>query len=568
MQYIKDAKRKIAYFSMEIGLNQAIRTYSGGLGILAGDTIRSAADLGVPMVAVTLLYRKGYLHQKIDEEGRQIEQPDAWEPRKVLKELPNRISLRIEGRHVYIRAWVYDVEGIGGFKIPVFFLDADLPENDQNDRGLTHHLYGGDEFYRLGQEKILGIGGVRMLRNLGYSDIERYHMNEGHAALLTLELLDITATNRGRDKFTRDDIEAVRDRCVFTTHTPVAAGHDKFSLDMVRRVLGRKDFEEMKDVLCENGMLNMTFLAMTLSRYVNGVAKKHGEVSRRMFENFTIDSITNGVHAATWISDPLKLLFDKHIPEWRKDNYTLRYVFNITLKEIQKAHGESKKKLLEFVLKHGGKGWKPEAFTIGSARRATGYKRGDLLFHDPERLSKIAEKQGDIQVVYAGKAHPRDQGGKDIIRRIFQMSKKLDGKVRIIYLEDYDIDLAKTIIPGVDLWLNTPEPPLEASGTSGMKAAMNGVPSLSILDGWWIEGHVEGITGWSIGKPHHQGQERRSTVEDAEALYEILEKSILPLYYMEPEKFRRVMRNAIALNGSFFNTHRMVQEYTLKAYYL
>ncbi|MFT5207598.1 MAG: starch phosphorylase [Candidatus Omnitrophota bacterium] len=568
MLYTPAAKTKVAYFSMEIGLDQNIRTYSGGLGILAGDTIRSAADLALPMVAVTLLYRKGYLHQKIDDTGWQTEEEDHWTPSDYLTELPNRISLRIDGRHVYVRAWRYDVEGVAGHKVPVIYLDSDLPENNESDRELTHRLYAGDDFYRLAQEKILGIGGVRMLRNLGYGSIERFHMNEGHAALLTLELLDQVATHKGREHLEQEDIEVVRDLCVFTTHTPVAAGHDKFTLDLANQVLHRDEIGSMDNAFCHEGMLNLTFTAMNLSRYINGVAKKHGEVSREMFPNHSIDSVTNGIHAGFWTSPYMSAVFDKHIPGWRLDNYALRFALKIPREDIWQAHQAAKGKLVEYIKETMNQDFDPEVFTIGSARRATPYKRGDLMFRDLERLESIVQKQGPIQAVFAGKAHPRDTGGKDIIKSIFAASKVLEDKVKVVFLPDYDIDMAKILIPGVDIWLNTPEPPLEASGTSGMKAAVNGVPSLSILDGWWIEGHVESITGWAIGEDADGQPQHPDTNRDAKSLYDKLEHAILPLYYGEKDKFQHICRNSIALNGSFFNTQRMLQEYVLKAYFL
>jgi len=319
-------QQTIAYFSMEVGLKPAMPTYSGGLGVLAGDTIRSAADLRVPMVAVTLLYRKGYFRQKIEADGWQREWPAAWAVEDFLEEMPQRTSVTVEGRAVHLRAWRYEVKGVSDFKGPVFFLDSDLPENSEWDRTLTHLLYGGDRHYRLCQEVILGIGGVRMLRALGYDRIERFHMNEGHSSLLTLELLDDESRRAGRQSIIHEDIEAVRKRCVFTTHTPVPAGHDQFSLDLVNRVLGhRQVLVDMEDVFCCEGLLNMTYLALNLSRYINGVAKKHGEISRLMFAGHTIDAITNGVHAATWVSHPFQDLYDRHIPGWRDDNFSLRY---------------------------------------------------------------------------------------------------------------------------------------------------------------------------------------------------------------------------------------------------
>ncbi len=574
----------VAYFSMEIAIEPDIPTYSGGLGVLAGDTLRSAADLAVPMVALTLVSRKGYFRQHLDSVGWQTEEPVDWVLNDYLQELPARAAVSIENRSVHLRAWKYEIEGPSGFRVPIYLLDSDLPENSSWDRSLTDSLYGGDSHYRLCQEAILGIGGVRMLRALGHENIQRFHMNEGHASLLGLELLDEEAKKHGRRCINSEDIEVVKQKCVFTTHTPVPAGHDQFPMDMAVRVLGhRQDFTDMKDIFCvdlanrvfgkhrepdqsENGgnTLNLTYLALNLSRYVNGVAKKHAEVSRLMFAGYAIDAITNGVHAATWIAPSFQQVYDRYIPDWRKDNSSLRYALSIPKKEIWNAHTHEKQALIHYIHQKTGATLDHALLTIGFARRVTAYKRADLLFADPERLRAIAGKVGTLQLVYAGKAHPQDQPGKELIKRVFQFQEALKKEVRIVYLEDYDMNLAKLVVSGVDLWLNTPEPPLEASGTSGMKAALNGVPSLSVLDGWWLEGHIEGITGWAIGNgSEHDGDGR---TPDAASLYDKLESVILPLFYRQPDHFIEVMRHTIALNGSFFTTQRMLHQYALKAY--
>jgi len=575
---------------MEIGLEPGMPTYSGGLGILAGDTIRAAADLRVPMVAATLLHRKGYFYQRIDASGWQREEPVQWVVEDFLEEMPPRTFVSVEGRTVHLRAWKYEVAGIGGFKVPVYFLDSDLPENTAWDRTLTHFLYGGGQHYRLCQEVILGIGGVRMLRALGYDQIERFHMNEGHASLLILELLDEEAKKIDRRSVIRDDIEAVRMKCIFTTHTPVPAGHDQFPIELVRRIIGpREDFFDLKDVFCvdlishvlrdrqgfselqdvfqRKNTLNMTYLALNLSRYVNGVAKKHGEVSRMMFADYAIEAITNGVHAAAWVSEPFQELYDRYISDWKQDNFSLRYALSIPKDEIWQAHTQAKKKLTDYVNRETNVGMDIDLLTIGFARRATSYKRADLLFTDIERLKNVSAKCGPFQVIYAGKAHPQDQGGKELIKRIFQVKEALKKDIKIAYLENYDMELAKMITSGVDVWLNTPQPPLEASGTSGMKAALNGVPSLSVLDGWWIEGHIEGVTGWSIGENGRGTGESQDRSRDASSLYEKLEKVIIPIFYHDRDRFLDMMLHCIALNGSFFNTHRMVQQYVLNAYF-
>lgn len=559
-----DGSATVAYFSMEIALETGMPTYSGGLGVLAGDTVRSAADLKVPMVVMTLLYRKGYFYQRLDASGHQSEAPVEWVVEDFLEEMPQRIRITIEGREVSVRAWRYEVAGVEGARVQVYFLDTDLPENPEWDRTLTHYLYGGDNYYRLCQEVVLGIGGVRMLRALGYESIGRFHMNEGHPSLLTLELLDEEVKKSGRSSFIQEDIDAVKGKCVFTTHTPVQAGHDQFPLELAGKVLGRDEICGNNDVFCHEGALNMTFLALNLSHYINGVAKRHGELSRHMFAGYTIEAITNGVHAATWASDPFSKLFDYYVPGWRKDNFSLRYGLSIPKDEIWKAHVLAKQRLIQYVNRETNAGLDIDWLTIGFARRATSYKRADLIFRDVERLKGISAKSGPVQMVFAGKAHPQDNEGKELIKRIFEMQKALRQELKVVYLEHYDIGLARTIISGSDLWLNTPQPPLEASGTSGMKAALNGVPSLSVLDGWWIEGCIEGVTGWAIGE---RGESPGDPAKDAASLYDKLEKTIIPMFYHEREDYTEVMRHAIALNGSFFNTHRMMEQYVLNAYF-
>lgn len=552
---------------MEIGLETNMPTYSGGLGVLAGDTIRSAADMKIPMVGVTLVHRYGYFHQKLDGNGWQTEEPEKWDIQSFLQKRPEQVTVTIEQRQVYIAAWQYDVKGVTGYTVPVYFLDTDLPENAPWDRTLTDHLYGGDEHYRLCQEVVLGIGGVRMLRALGHKALERYHMNEGHAAFLSLELLDEHAANAGNGPISQDDIQAVREKCVFTTHTPVPAGHDQFSMDMVTRVLGQHEVLEMEDLYAFGGRLNMTYLALNLSHYVNGVAKKHGEVSQIMFANYKIDWITNGIHSATWCSEPFQALFDSHIPGWREDNFNLRYALNIPKQQIWEAHTKAKQKLIDFVNSTTDTQMDPNVLTLGFARRAAVYKRVDLLLQDIARLKNIASQVGRFQLIYSGKAHPQDQGGKELIQGVFQFREQLKNDIKIAYLPDYNMKLGKLITSGVDVWLNTPEPPMEASGTSGMKAALNGVPSLSILDGWWIEGCIENVTGWAIGEKPLFAEQKDDRSKDAESLYEKLEQSVLPTFYRDKDRFINIMLHAIALNGSFFNTQRMMQQYVLKAYF-
>ena len=549
---------------MEIGIGASIPTYSGGLGILAGDTVRSAADLGLPLVAVTMLYRRKTV-QRLGDGGMQEDVYTEWDVERQLTRRDETTVVHVEGREVVVQCWQYDVTGVKGHIVPVFFLDTDLEPNSDWDRTLSHVLYGGDHRYRLAQEVVLGMGGQTLLQSLA-PGVERYHMNEGHSSLLTLALLEDERAAAGRSEISEDIVESVRRRCAFTTHTPVRAGHDEFDAGLAESILGSETFSKVQPFAGNTGKMNMTYLALNLSRYVNGVARRHAEVSRRMFDGYQIDSITNGVHTGTWSSEPTRRLFDRHIPGWREDNASLRYANSIPVEEIWSSHQESKQLLMSRLADEPGAPFELEAFTIGFARRATAYKRALLLLEHPARLKKMASTFGTVQIVYAGKAHPRDETGKGLIRRIFELRNEFQGKVKVVYLENYDFDMGRLLTSGVDLWLNTPEAPKEASGTSGMKAALNGVPSLSILDGWWVEGHVEGVTGWAIGErdtPHEgaSGRER-----DVSALYQKLEEVILPLYYQDRERYQEVMRHAIALNGSFFNTERMVEEYARKAY--
>ena len=557
-------KPAVAYFSMEVGLDPEIHTYSGGLGILAGDSLRAAADLGVPMVGVTLLHRQGYFRQQLDDQGNQTESPDEWGPADHLEPLEPRVAVNIEGHPVKVRAWRKNVSGVAGHVVPVHFLDTALPENEPNHQALTDHLYGGDSRYRLCQEAVLGLGGVAMLRALGYEGCQVFHMNEGHSALLVLALLEEEARARGSTVVTDDVRAAVRRRCVFTTHTPVPAGHDRFSPDLVRSVLDGPHVAELDSAgLWHENTLNMTELGLRCSRYINGVSMRHEEISRGMFPDYPINSVTNGVHGATWTAPAFQRLYDRHVPEWRVDSLYLRYAVGIPLDEIQDAHAETKRQLFDMVAQRSGVRLDSGAFTLGFARRAAPYKRADLLFSDLDRLRAIVEHAGPLQVVMAGKAHPRDESGKAVIRRVFEAAGALAGSVRVVYLEDYGMALGKRLCAGVDVWLNTPQKPREASGTSGMKAALNGVPSLSVLDGWWIEGCVEGVTGWAIGED--SGQEADPAVE-TESLYDKLEYVVLPAFYSRPRQFAQIMRSCIAVNGSFFTAQRMMYQYLHNAY--
>lgn len=546
---------------MEIAIQPAMPTYSGGLGVLAGDTLRSAADLGVPLVAFTLAHRKGYFEQHLENSGIQTEEIQPWNPAEFCAEEATRVTVSVEDRVVVVRAWRYDLQGRSGHVVPIYLLDTDLDENSGWDRGLTDHLYGGDTNYRLQQEIVLGMGGARMAQALGLH-VNVYHMNEGHAALLTQTLLENQLAGGPLGAVTAADIEQVRRKCVFTTHTPVPAGHDRFSSEQAIRTLGAERTARIEKLGCfEDGLLNMTLLALRFSRYANGVAMQHGKVSRDMFPEFAIHCITNGVHAPTWISEPVQQMLDMHVPAWRRDNLFLRNAMDIPEQDILRAHARAKEALLSEVASRTGLVLNPNVLTLGFARRAATYKRASLLLTEPDRLTEIATKAGGLQIVYAGKAHPQDAPGKALIHHVIETAGKLSNDMlRIVYLENYAWDLGALLTAGVDVWVNTPRRPYEASGTSGMKAALNGVPSLSILDGWWIEGCIEGITGWAI-------DDGANDEAEADSLYTKLEQAVVPLHLDAKGKWAQLMRNTLAFNGSYFNTNRMVKQYTRNAYY-
>jgi len=558
--------QRIAYFSMEIGLKAEIPTYSGGLGVLAGDTIKSAADLKIPMVAVTLLYRKGYFRQKFSPDGWQQETDVDWRPEKYMQLLPTKSLVTIEQRDVKVQAWLYRMKSPTGGELPILFLDTDIPGNDDEDRTITNHLYGGGLELRLKQEIVLGIGGARILSTLNFA-IKKYHMNEGHAALLTLELLNNARVpvENSWDENNSWDMKKVMEQCVFTTHTPVEAGHDRFPYELVERIMPPDTPIGLLKEISGADNLNMTILALKLSNYINGVAKRHGEVSQNLFPGFEIHAITNGIHPFTWCSPFFVNMFDQHLPGWANEPELLVRVDNIPDEEIWENHSGAKAFFFQYIKERTGKQLNPDILTIGFARRAATYKRGDLIFHDIERLLEIG--RGKLQFVFGGKAHPKDDEGKQVIQRIIQMAAQMAGQIEMVYLENYNMETAAYFIPGVDVWLNNPMRPLEASGTSGMKAALNGVPNFSVLDGWWIEGHIEGVTGWSIGPPPAEiDQEVGRAAEDLEDMYQKLEKVIIPLYYDNRSGWIRVMKNAIGKNAYYFNTHVMMRRYVTDAY--
>ena len=552
---------RVAYFSMEIALRNDVPTYSGGLGALAGDTVLSAADLGLPLVAVTLASRQGYFRQTIDEAGRQTELPDPWRPEDFAAPLTARVAVPIEGRDVWVRGWLHVVTGQAEGGTPVILLDTDVADNAEEDRHITDLLYGDGSEYRLKQEIVLGIGGARLLHALGFR-IRRYHMNEGHSAFLGLELLNrfryAEADLRPGDE--PYDIPRVREHCIFTTHTPVEAGHDRFPYEQVTRHLG--DFVDLPTLRRLGGSdeLNMTRLALSLSEYVNGVARRHAEVSRLRYPGQTVHAITNGVHPGRWTASAFSALYDRYVPGWRFETEFLVRADGIPDAVILEAHQAAKCDLIERIAALTGMRFEASVPVLGFARRMTGYKRPDLLFSDLDRLRAIARRQ-PVQIVLAGKAHPRDETGRHLIQRLHELIRALAGEITIAFLPNYDLDLARAMTSGSDVWLNTPQRPLEASGTSGMKAALNGVPQLSVLDGWWVEGCIEGVTGWAIGD---DAVGRNG--DDGGALYDKLEGVVLPLYATDRSTWVSMMKGAITKNASFFNSHRMMRRYAAEAY--
>lgn len=554
---------RVAYFSMEIALHPQMHTYSGGLGVLAGDTARSAADLELPMVFVTLISRRGYLRQTLDDSGWQNSAPDPWPVEEFATPLRAKLALPINGREVWIKPWLYVLRSPIGHDVPVLLLDTDLPENDPRDRSITDQLYGGDAEYRLRQEIVLGIGGLRLLSALGFADIKAYHLNEGHAALLALDLLRRypRPPDQVGDLDLKYDVGRVRQMCIFTTHTPVEAGHDVFSYDLVRELL--PDYIELDQLRLLSGQdkLNLTRLALALSGFVNGVAQRHARTTRAMFPGYRIRAITNGVHLPTWAHAAFARLYNEHYPSWGLEPEALSQADQLPGTLIWDAHAQARQDLMRLVVKQTGVELDPARPIIGYARRMTSYKRPELLFSDLERLRAI-NRRFPFQIVLAGKAHHRDEPGKRHIQNIFGHIRDLAGEIPVAFIPNYEVTVAAALVPGVDVWLNTPVPPMEASGTSGMKAALNGVLNLSVLDGWWIEACLEGVTGWAIGEDGGHGA-AQATAED---LYAKLEQAVLPLFHEDRAAWIQMMKQAISKIAPTFNTQRMMRRYAAEAY--
>ena len=539
---------QIAYFSAEIGISSNLPTYSGGLGVLAGDHIKSAADLKINMVAISLLYKEGYFKQIIDQEGKQREVYPKFVPEPILSELSHIFSINLNGKEIFIKACVYNHQSINGFTVPIYFLDTDISENDDETRGITLRLYSGDNRHRILQESILGYGGMKLLEILNQNNIKKYHMNEGHCSFIVLYLL----------KKYKGDIEKVRSKCHFTTHTPVPAGHDQFEYKLVKEILGNLISDDISLPSMNHDKFHMTELGLQFSKTANGVSKLHGDVAQKQFPWRDIGYVTNGVHHYTWVSNSFAALFDEFFPNWQYEPESLKKIDKVDSNALWDAHFKAKTELLHFANSQLSKALDPNILTIGFARRAATYKRAQLIFKEPEKLIDLGA--GKIQLVFSGKAHPNDKEGKELISGIIQNAKDFEGKIKIIYLENYNMWLGKLITSGVDVWLNTPLRPNEASGTSGMKSALNGIPNLSILDGWWDEGCNDKVNGWSIGSSEHVDDDR-----DVSSLYETLKLDVIPTFYDDRDRWISIMRNSIK-TGVDFTSQRMLKDYQ-KLYY-
>jgi starch phosphorylase len=609
--YAKTTKPVIAYFSAEFGIHECMPIYSGGLGVLAGDHLKSSSDLGVPLVGVGLMYQKGYFRQYLNTDGWQQEHYIDNDFHNMPVELvrkrgrrPLSISVQFPGRNVQVQVWQTTIG-----RTVLYLLDTNLPKNAPEDRIITQALYGGDNEMRICQEIILGIGGMKALLAMGIEPTV-CHMNEGHAAFMALERVRRLRSSRGMTF--EEAVEAARASNVFTVHTPVAAGSDEFKPEMMDKYFGhyfgklginRKQFLGLGRINPddENEAFKMPVLAIRMSSYRNGVSQLHGEVSRKIWaklwpdlprEEIPIKSITNGVHAKTWLSTEMNSLFERYLgSRWADevvDKSMWHHLDQVPDEELWRIHQRCKERLIGFARRrlklqmqrrgafHTELGWAeevldPEALTIGFARRFATYKRGNLLFKDPERLSKLlTDMERPVQFIFAGKAHPKDNAGKEIIREVVHFAKQQNVRRRIVFLEDYDIDVARYLVQGVDVWLNNPRRPMEASGTSGMKAAMNGVLNMSILDGWWVEGYTpEG--GWIIGAGEEYDDTEYQDKVESQAIFNLLENEVVPLFYSQsrdrlPRRWIHRMKNTIKWCAPRFNTSRMVAEYTRKFY--
>lgn len=566
----------ITYLCMEFGIHESLPIYSGGLGILAGDHIRSAADLGLDFAGVGLFYREGYFYQVLHE-GQQssaypLRDPTDLALRPVLDDegAPLKITIPYGTEDMVARAWEVRLAGVR-----LYLLDTNLPENSEEVRDLTRRLYGGDNRTRIGQEILLGIGGVRLMNALG-RQTDVFHMNEGHAAFSVLELW----ADGMREGLSRQAAwDATEQKCVFTTHTPVPAGHDRFWWDSVNDLLGpyRESLELREGAFMDLGRedptdlstpLSMTVLALRGSRAANGVSALHGEVSRGMFADlgFQIDHITNGVHPGAWLAPEMEALFDARLPGWRAQHSDLAFwsgAESLPAADLLAARRAMRGRLVQEVRRRVGRDvLDPTALTIGFARRFAPYKRGDLIFTDPDRLAALLD-QG-VQIVYGGKAHPNDTAGQAIIARVLRWARDPRFRNRVILIPNYEADFGRLMTQGCDVWLNNPRRPREASGTSGQKAALNGNPNCSVLDGWWPEA-FDGRNGWAIGTTRDWEDTEAQDAADIESLYSVLTSEILPTF-QQPERWAKIMAHTIATCMPVFNTHRMVMDYLTGMY--
>lgn len=544
---MKKENKKVAYLSMEIALENDIKTFAGGLGVLAGDILRSASEKSFPMLGITLLNKNGYFKQIITPKNKQEERADKSNYSK-LELLPYKIYLKIGNDKVLVRSWLYNLVSGEGITIPVYLLDTDWPENREKHRRLCENLYDSDIRKKLKQAVILGRGGVKLLEKIGLDKISKIHLNEGHGALAAIELF-----LNSKKKSEKEKVKEVRERLVFTTHTPVKEAHDVFFAEFLLKY--QPDFPVNLEGMIKDDQINFSEIALYFSSFINGVSIKHAKVSRKMFPKYKIKDITNGVNSLLWTCPEFKELFNKYTPGWEKKNSLLKNAEKIPLEEIKETHLKAKRNLIKLVEERNVIKLSEDVFTIVFARRFAPYKRPTLLLSDLKKLKEINKKVGKIQIVYAGKAHPNDVVGKTLISDAMKRMQEINKEIKIVFLENYDLEMAKILVSGADLWLNNPVPPNEASATSGMKAAHNGVPQLSTWDGWWPEGYFGGKTGWTIEEKDFKTN-----------LYEILAEKIIPLYYNKEMEYYKICRQAISLNAPKFNTQRVVEDYIKKAY--
>jgi len=525
----------VAYLSAEVGFESQLHTYSGGLGVLAGDHIKSAADAGIDLVGCTLLYRNGYARQHIDSVGVQTETFDEIDPKDFMKDTGKEIQLELDGTTLYSKIWEYRIKDIS-----TYFLDTRHPSNSPEHSSLGDRLYGGDDSTRIRQEYLLGVGGIRALLALGYN-ISGLHLNEGHCTFAALEML---SQGWSREELAR--------RTLFTTHTPVPAGHDRFRWEDVEHVLGDLLPLDAKDIANSGESCSMSHLGIGLCGKVNAVSGLNAKVAEKMFPGTNIHPITNGVHHITWTSDSFKSLFDKESIEWRTDSTKIREM-KFSNEDLNEAKESSRKQLRSLVQKETGVQLDPEKLTIGFARRFATYKRANLIFKNLERLRNIGSNK--IQFVFSGKAHPKDIGGKMLIKSIYEGAKQIEDEIPVIFLENYSMDTGLFMTAGSDIWLNNPIRPMEASGTSGMKAALNGTPNCSILDGWWPEACIHGKNGWAIG----EGEDERDDERDAKNILDVLENEVLPAWENK-NQWLEIMRQSIHTSIGFTGA-RMIEDY-------